>query len=97
MVVLGTKQIDTFLRKHPECRQELAELVRDLERSRLPDTNAFKDRYPSSKVITGRVVVLKVRGNRYRLVAEVAFKTQVFVIVAVETHAEYDRRRLGSS
>lgn len=95
MVVLGTKHIDSFLRKHPECRQELAELVRDLEAAHLPNTNAFKERYPSSKIVSGRVVVLKVRGNRYRLTAKVAFNTQVFVVIALETHAEYDRRRLG--
>lgn len=94
MVVIGTKHIDSFLKKHPECLQELAELVRDLESVHLPDPNAFKARYPSGKVITGRKIVFKVRGNRYRLTAQVAYNTQVVVILAVQTHAEYDKERL---
>lgn len=93
MVVVGIEYIDKFVQKHPECGQELAELVRDLESVRLVDPNALKNRYPSSKVIDGRVVVFKVRGNRYRLCARVAYNTQVVVIIAVETHADYDQRR----
>jgi mRNA interferase HigB len=94
MVVVGIDKIDTFLRKHPECRQELSELVRELESSSLPDPNSLKSRYPACKVIDGRTVVFKVRGNRYRLSARVAYNTQVLVVIALETHAEYDRRDL---
>jgi len=38
--------------------------------------------------------VFKVRGNKYRLSAKVAYNTQKVLILAVETHAEYDRRTL---
>jgi mRNA interferase HigB len=94
MLVVGVEHIDAFVKKHPECRQELAELVRELEASRLTDPNAMKARYPSSKIIDGCTVVFKVRGNRYRLIMQVAYKTQIAAIKALETHAEYDRRRL---
>jgi mRNA interferase HigB len=94
MVVVGTIHLESFIRKHPECAQELAELVRDIEASSFATPNALKDRYPSSKIIDGRLVVFKVRGNRYRLTARVAYNTQVLVVLAMETHAEYDQRRL---
>ena len=94
MLVVGTKEIDSFLRRHPECRQELSELVRELRGSGFADPSALKAHYPSIKVVDGRTVVFKVRGNKYRLTAKVAYKTQVFVVVAMETHAEYDRRQL---
>jgi mRNA interferase HigB len=55
---------------------------------------ALKEQYPSCKIIDGKTVVFKIRGNRYRLTASVAYNMGVVNIVAVETHAEYDRRRL---
>lgn len=94
MVVVGRKHIDGFLRKHPECRQEVSELVRDLESAQLTHPEAVGARYPSAKILDGRIVVFKVRGNRYRLSVQIAYNTGLLVILAIETHAEYDRRTL---
>ena len=94
MVVIGLKQIERFLESHPECKQEVAEWVREIESSTFAKPQDLRDRYPSCKVLDGRVVVFKVRGNKYRLSAQVAYNTQVVVVLALETHAEYDRRTL---
>ena len=94
MVVVGTEIIEDFVKRHPECAQELAELVRDLRASRFLDPNALKARYPAVKIIDGTTAVFKVRGNKYRLTATTAYKNQVLVVRALESHAKYDRRRL---
>ena len=94
MQVVGTEHIESFLRRHPECRQDLSELVRELQGACFADPNALKAQYPSIKIIDGSTVVFKVRGNRYRLTATVAYKTQVLVVRAMQTHAEYDRKPL---
>ncbi len=94
MVVVGRERIKKFVERHEECRQELAELVRDLESARFATPTDLRNRYPSAKILDGNVVVFKVRGNRYRFSAQVAYGTQVIVVLAVETHAEYDRRTL---
>jgi len=94
MVVVGVQIVEVFLRRHPECRQELSELIRELRSGDFLDPNALRAQYPSIKIIDGVTVVFKVRGNKYRLTATVAYKTKVVVIRAMETHADYDRRRL---
>jgi len=94
MVVIGLKRAARFVEKHPECRQEIAELVRELESTTFASPQRLLERYPSCKVLDGQVVVFKVRGNRYRLSAQVAYNTQTMVVLALETHAEYDRRTL---
>ena len=94
MDVVGLKHIDVFVRSHPECRQALSELVRDLEASQFLTPQHLVERYPSCKILDGRIAVFKVRGNRYRMSVQVAYNTQKMVIRAVETHAEYDRRTL---
>lgn len=94
MLIVGRERIESFLSEHPECRQELSELVRELEASHFGNPLELKDRYPSAKTLDGRIVVFKVRGNRYRLSIQVAYNTQIMVVIAMETHAEYDRRTL---
>lgn len=94
MVVVGLHHVESFLREHFECRQELSELIRELETANVPTPSALAARYPSVKILDGRVAVFKIRGNKFRLSAQIAYNTQLFVILAVETHAAYDRRRL---
>jgi mRNA interferase HigB len=94
MVVVGKKHINDFVAEHPECKQELSELVREFEASRFGTPLELKAKYPSGKILDGRIAVFKVRGNRYRLSIQVAYNTQIMVIIAMETHAQYDRRTL---
>jgi mRNA interferase HigB len=94
MVVVGLVHVEEFLRKHHECRQELSALIAELQGSKFDSPKELSAKYPSAKILDGKVVVFKVRGNQFRLSATVAYKTGVFVINALETHKEYDRRRL---
>jgi mRNA interferase HigB len=45
---------------------------------------------PSADAV-GRFVVFNIKGNRYRLIAEVFFASQVILVRHVLTHAEYDK------
>jgi len=94
MDVVGLNHIDAFVKRHPECRQELSELIRELETSSFATPHELSARYPSCKIPDGRTIVFKVRGNKYRLSTKVADNTQKVLILAVETHAEYNRRTL---
>lgn len=94
MDVVGLNHVDEFVKRHPECRQELSELIRELEASSFATPHDLYARYPSCKILDGRTIVFKIRGNKYRLSAKIAYNTQKVVIQAMETHAEYDRRTL---
>ena len=94
MDVVGLNHVDAFLKRHKDCRQELSELIRELEAAAFATPLELSGRYPSCKILDGKTVVFKVRGNKYRLSAKIAFNTQKLFILAMETHAEYDRRTL---
>lgn len=94
MRVIGRLDIEKFLGRHEELRQDVAELFRDIECRSFKSMDDLRQRYPSIKVIDGKTVVFKVRGNRYRLSAKVSFAPEVMRIIALETHAQYDRRDL---
>ena len=94
MNVVGKEKVEDFLKHHDEVRQDVSELIRDLEGRRFTKPAELLDRYPSARALDGRRVVFKVRGNKHRLCAIVAYNTGVMVIDFVGTHAQYDRQKL---
>jgi len=50
--------------------------------------------HPPASLIRGDLVVFRIKGNDYRLEARIDFANGIVRIVAVGTHAEYDRWRL---
>ncbi len=50
--------------------------------------------HPSASLVRGDLVVFRIKGNAYRLAARIDFANGIVRIVAVGTHAEYDRWRL---
>ena len=47
--------------------------------------------YPSADVITGKRFVFNIKGNSYRLVADIEFRLNQMYIVWIGTHAEYNK------
>lgn len=94
MRVVGLEHVARFLKRHPECKTEIQSLVAELRETQFTKPEEVRNRYPSAKVLDGRNVVFKVRGNKYRLVSTFAYNTRLVVIEAIETHAEYDRRTI---
>jgi len=47
--------------------------------------------YPSADVITGKRFVFNIKGNNYRLVADIEFKFRIIFIVWIGIHADYDK------
>lgn len=94
MHVLGKPVANEFCDRHPECRSQVFELIRDIEASTLRTPQDLIARYPSARAIPGKVI-FKVRGNRYRLVAKIAYNHQLMEIAFVGTHSEYDELDLN--
>jgi mRNA interferase HigB len=49
-----------------------------------------KSQMPTADLV-GRFVVFNIKGNAYRLIAEVFYTSQVILVRHVLTHAEYDK------
>ena len=51
---------------------------------------AVRQQLPTADLV-GKFVVFNIKGNAYRLIAEVFFASQVILVRHVLTHAEYDK------
>lgn len=49
------------------------------------------ENFPTADVITGKRFVFNIKGNHYRLVADIEFMKGIVFVVWLGTHAEYDK------
>ncbi len=51
----------------------------------------LKERCPAASIIRGDLVVLSIKGNRYRLVTRINLRRRLVFVKFFGTHKEYDR------
>jgi mRNA interferase HigB len=81
-----------FWRKHPDAEQALRLWFSMVERAVWSGPGQIRAVFGSADFLANSRVVFDIKGNRYRLVAQVKYSPLFLVFVRfVGTHAEYDR------
>lgn len=91
MDVRGLKVVQHFLKRHADCREELTQLIEELRGLVFPDPLSLRARFPSVRLISDNKVTFKLRGNYFRVLATVAYRSRLVIITDIVTHKEYDR------
>ena len=89
MNVISYKRIREFSSIHRDAEASLRAWYRTAKRSNWGSLAEVKQVYPSADLV-GRYTVFNIRGNSYRLIARIVYRTRTLFIVAVLTHDEYD-------
>lgn len=89
MNVISFKRIREFFLIHRDAEASLTAWYRTAKRSNWQNLAELKEVYPSADAV-GRYTVFNIRGNKYRLIARIVYRSQTVFIVAVLTHEEYD-------
>lgn len=92
MKLVGLGLLSAFGAEHPDCRKWIANWVADTRATRWATSHDVKARYPSASFLQTNVVIFNVRGNEYRLVTCIAYKSGVVVIKWIGTHDQYSKR-----
>ncbi len=58
---------------------------------KFPDPQSIKNIFASADILPGNRVVFNIKGNSYRIVVQVNYRTQTMLIRFIGTHAEYDK------
>ena len=91
MRVIAKKTIVTFYTVHSTAKASLEAFYKEIEVADWNKPNDVIEAYPSADVITGKRFVFNIKGNSYRLVADIEFKKKLIFIVWIGTHAQYDK------
>ena len=91
MRIVGDRAVQEFIRRHPESEQPLVAWFQEVRQADWSKPADVRERYPRASIVGRDRVVFRVRGNRYRIVAQIFYPGRVVHIRFVGTHSEYDR------
>ena len=90
MNVISFKRIRDFTATHRDAASSLKAWHTVVKKVRWQNLAELKKVYPSADLVD-RYTVFNIKGNKYRLVSRIVYRSQTVFIVAIMTHQEYDR------
>jgi mRNA interferase HigB len=90
--VISHKAIREVAAKKKEAAQPLDDWYRVVRRADWNNLAELRADYPRADLV-GSCVVFNIGGNRFRLIAKVAFRRRIVYIRFILSHKEYDRGR----
>jgi mRNA interferase HigB len=90
--VIALRALKTFYERHPQAKMPMIAWYREVTTSRWESLHDIKSQFPSADYVGDDRIVFNIGGNKYRIIARVAFGPWYRVMIKfVGTHAEYDR------
>lgn len=94
MRVVGVETLHGFSQQHREVEDQAKAWLAEASEATWQTSQDIKLRYASASFLSGNRVIFNLKGNKYRLLTMVTFKSQVVLILKMGTHAEYDKWEL---
>jgi mRNA interferase HigB len=90
MRVIAVKALREFWRGHPDAEQPLRAWHDEASKANWTQPADIKAQYRNASILKNRRVVFNIKGNDFRLVVALAYKTQIAFVKFIGTHAQYD-------
>lgn len=91
MNVIKHKTLIDFWSKHPDSKGALEAWFAEAGKATWHGPADIKKRYPTADFLKSNRVIFNIRGNKYRLIVQIEYKTKIVFIRFVGTHAEYSK------
>ena len=89
MKLISNRSLSEFALRHADAAGPLQDFRRLIEHGDYRNFAALRATFTSVDKVGGRYV-FNIGGNKYRLIAAIAFTPQLLWVKAVLTHADYD-------
>ena len=90
MHIISRKSLRDFWGRHPDSQMPLLRWFKIVKKSEFENFAELRLAFPSADKV-GNLIVVKIGGNKYRLIASVHFNRQKLYIRYILTHREYDK------
>ncbi len=91
MKIIAVGTLRAFWERHPETEQPLKAWYDEAKAAAWRMPAEVKAHYASASIVGNNRFVFNIKGNDYRLIVAIAYKTGVVFLKFVGTHAEYDK------
>ena len=95
MNTISVKKIREFVDLHPDSKSSLTAWYKMAKKARWRSLASVRLVYPHADLV-GNYTVFNIRGNHYRLIAEINYQYQQILIREILTHKEYDKDKWKS-
>lgn len=92
MKLIGQGMLYQFSVTHVDSQKWLSNWINDVRANKWKTTHDIKSRYSTASFLADNIVIFNVRGNKYRLETQIAYKTGIVAVKWIGTHAQYTRR-----
>jgi mRNA interferase HigB len=90
MHVISRKKLVDAAGRHADLSDALDTWYRIAKKATWRNLAEARVTFPTADAV-GRFTVFNIKGNTYRLIVEIHYRSQVILVRQVLTHAEYDR------
>lgn len=91
MRIIARRTLREFYAVHADARSALEAWFHEAAAATWAAPQDIKNHYPSADFLPGHRVVFNIKGNTYRLIVRIHYRTGIIFIRFVGTHAEYDK------
>ena len=91
MRIISRKVLRKFWQKHPAAENPLQTWYVDVKHANWKKPLDIKRVYQTASFLQNKRVVFNIKGNNYRIVVMIQYKSGIVYIRFVGTHTEYDR------
>jgi mRNA interferase HigB len=92
MHVISRKRLLHFAKYHADSAVALDAWYRTTKTADWQNLVELREVYPSADPV-GIYTVFNIKGNRYRLIPEINYRSGIVFVRDILTHAEYDKER----
>ena len=89
MHVISFKRIREFFSAHRDAESSLTAWYKTTKKANWQNLAELKAVYPPADSVS-EYTVFNIRGNKYRLIARINYRSQTLFVRSVMTHEEYD-------
>ena len=90
MILVGKRILTEFAQAHASARDAIAAWTAEVEAASWRSPVDVKARFRSASVVGSNRVVFNLKGNHFRLDAQIDYSAQIVLVRRIGTHAEYD-------
>ena len=91
MRIVSRKTLHDFARQHADARKAFLDWIAGIESAEWSSPVDVQAGRWNPSIVPGNRAVFRLRGKRYRIIAEIDYESQLVFIRFAGTHSEYDR------
>ncbi len=90
MKLIGRKLLNDYKENHADARGALTSWEEEVKSENWKTPHDVKRKFPKASILANNQVVFNICGNKYRLLVQIYYPSQIVLPIRIGTHSEYD-------